>query len=139
MEGPRERPLCFFGIATMEDIDRLRDDILCEVAEAGSPEALEAIRVAALGRRGRLTERMRGLGALDSETRRVAGAALNQAKDEITAALAEAAERLGRAARTAQLAGERADVPLPVLPGPPAGPDAGRIPPTSPTLDEIIA
>ena len=123
----------------MDDIDRLRDEILREVAEAGSPEALEAIRVAALGRRGRLTERMRGLGALDPETRRVAGAALNQAKDAIAAALAEAAERLGRAARTAQLAGERADVTLPVLPGPPGGSDAGRIHPISQTVDEIIA
>jgi len=123
----------------MEEIDRLRDDILREIAEAGSPEALEAIRVAALGRRGRLTERMRGLGALDPETRRIAGAALNQAKDVIAAALAAAGERLGRAARTARLAGERADVTLPVLPGPPAGLDAGRIHPISQTIDEIIA
>jgi phenylalanyl-tRNA synthetase alpha chain len=123
----------------MDDIDRLRDEILREIAEAGSPDALEAIRVAALGRRGRLTERMRGLGALDPETRRVAGAALNQAKDEIAAALAEAAERLGRAARSARLAGERADVTLPVLPGPPAGADVGRIHPISQTVDEIIA
>src|SRR5438552_16184146 len=106
MRGRIDGPFRFFGIGTMEEIDRLRDDILREVAEAGSPEALEAIRVAALGRRGRLTERMRGLGALDPETRRVAGAALNQAKDEITAALAEAADRLGRVARAAQLAGE---------------------------------
>src|ERR1700730_5518417 len=123
----------------MDDIDRLRDDILREAAEAGAPEALEAIRFSALGRRGRLTERMRGLGALDPETRRAAGVALNQAKDLIAAALAEAAERRGRAAGTAQLAGERADVTLPVLPGPPAGSDAGYIHPISQTVDEIIA
>ena len=49
----------------MEEIDRLRDDILREIGEVVSPEALEAIRVAALGRRGRLTELMRGLGTLD--------------------------------------------------------------------------
>src|ERR1700730_14932454 len=102
----------------MDDIDRLRDDILREVAEAGSAEAPEAIRVSALGRRGRLTERMRGLGALDPETRRVAGAALNQAKDEIAAALAAAAERLGRAARTAQLPGEPGDVTTAGVAGP---------------------
>src|SRR2546428_8487370 len=123
----------------MEEIDRLRDEILSEIAEAGSPEALEAIRVAALGGRGRLTERMRGLGALDPEARRAAGAALNEAKDVITAALAEAAERLGRDARSARLAGERADVTLPVLPGPPAGADAGHIHPINQTIDEIIA
>src|SRR5438034_5880610 len=105
----------------MEDADRLRDEVLGEISRAETPDALEAIRVAALGRRGRLTERMRGLGALDPEARRAAGGALNEAKDVIAAALAEAAERLGRAARTAQLAGERADVTLPVLAGPPAG------------------
>src|SRR3984893_17016933 len=118
----------------MDEIDRLRDEILREIREAASPEALEAIRVAALGRRGRLTELMRGLGTLAPEARRDAGAALNAAKDEITAALAEAAERLGRAARAAQLAGERADVTLPVQTG-----ETGRIHPISQTVDEIVA
>jgi len=118
----------------MDEIDRLRDDILREVGEATSPDALEAIRVAALGRRGRLTELMRGLGALAPEARREAGAALNTAKDEIAAALAEAAERLGRAARAERLAGERADVTLPVPTG-----ETGRIHPISQTIDEIVA
>ena len=59
----------------MDEIDRLRDEILREIREAASPEALEAIRVAALGRRGRLTELMRGLGTLAPEARREAGAA----------------------------------------------------------------
>src|SRR5436305_1276113 len=118
----------------MEEIDRLRDDILREIGEAASPEALEAIRVAALGRRCRLTELMRGLGTLAPEARREAGAALNTVKDEIAAALAAAAERLGRAARAERLAGERADVTLPVLTG-----DTGRIHPISQTVDEIVA
>src|SRR5205085_3783501 len=123
-----------FGLPGMEELDRLRDDILREIGEAGSPEALEAIRVAALGRRGRLTELMRGLGALAPEARRDAGAALNTAKDEIAAALAEAAERLGRAARAERLAGERADITLPVLTG-----ETGRIHPFSQTIVEIVA
>ena len=118
----------------MDEADRLRDEILREIREAASPEALETIRVAALGRRGRLTELMRGLGALAPEARREAGAALNAAKDEITTALAEAGERLGRAARATQLVGERADVTLPVQAGEP-----GRIHPISQTIDEIIA
>jgi phenylalanyl-tRNA synthetase alpha chain len=118
----------------MEEADRLRDETLGEISRAGSPEALEAIRVAALGRRGRVTELMRGLGALAPEARRDAGAALNTVKDEITAALAEAGERLGRAARAARLAGERADVTLPVQIG-----ETGRIHPISQTIDEIVA
>ena len=118
----------------MEEADRLRDEVLGEISRADTPEALEVIRVAALGRRGRLTELMRGLGALAPETRREAGAALNAVKDAIAAALAEAGERLGRAARAAQLAGERADVSLPVQTG-----ETGRIHPISQTVDEIVA
>ena len=123
----------------MEDIDQLREETLREVREAGSAEALEAVRVAALGRRGRLTLMMRGLSALDPEARRAAGAALNLAKDEIAAALAEAGDRLRRAARADRLAGERADVTLPVLVGSPGGAEGGRIHPISQTIDEIIA
>src|SRR5204863_3104796 len=118
----------------MEDADRLRDEVLGEISRAETPDALEAIRVAALGRRGRLTELMRGLGTLAPEARREAGAALNTAKDDIAAALAEATGRLGRAARAERLAGERADVTLPVLTG-----ETGRIHPISQTIDEIVA
>ena len=88
--------------------------VLAEIAAARSPEALEEIRVTALGRRGSLTQAMRELGALDPETRRNAGAELNAAKDRIAAALAEAATRLGRAALERRLAAERVDVTLPV-------------------------
>src|SRR5205814_9744011 len=101
----------------MEDADRLRDEVLGEISRAETPDALEAIRVAALGRRGRLTELMRGLGALAPEARREAGAAVNAAKDEIAAALAEAGERRGRAGRAERLAGERAGGTSPVLTG----------------------
>jgi phenylalanyl-tRNA synthetase alpha chain len=123
----------------MEDIDQLREEILREVREAGSSDALEAVRLAALGRRGRLTVMMRSLSALDPEARRIAGAALNLARDKIAAALAEAGDRLRRAALALRLAGERADVTLPVLAGAPGGTESGRIHPISQTIDEIIA
>jgi len=110
------------------------DDILTEIAAAPSPEALEAIRVKVLGRRGSLTLAMRELGRLDPEERRRAGAALNAAKDRVTAALTEATARLGRAALAERLVGERADVTLPV-----AFARTGRIHPISQTIDEIVA
>jgi len=110
------------------------DEVLKEIAAAVSLEALEAIRVNVLGRRGSLTLAMRELGQLDQEERRHVGAALNAAKEKITAALAEATARLGRSALEERLAGERADVTLPV---PLAG--AGRIHPISQTIDEIVA
>src|SRR5258705_1625157 len=118
----------------MTDFDPSSDDILGEIAAAPSPDALEEIRVKVLGRRGSLTLAMRELGAIRPEERRCAGAWLNVAKARITAALAEAAARLGRAALEERLAGERADVTLPV---PFAG--AGRIHPITQTIDEIVA
>ena len=110
------------------------DDAMNEIAAAGSPEALETVRVKLLGRRGSLTLAMRELGRLDPEERRRAGAELNAVKEQITVALAEAAERLNRAALAERLAGERADVTLPVVF---AG--TGRIHPISQTIDEIVA
>jgi phenylalanyl-tRNA synthetase alpha chain len=110
------------------------DNVVEEIAAATSPEALEAIRVKVLGRRGSLTLAMRELGGLGPEERRRAGAALNTAKDRITAALTEATARLGRATLAERLAEERADVTLPT-----GFAVTGRIHPISQTIDEIVA
>ncbi|MBV8120997.1 MAG: phenylalanine--tRNA ligase subunit alpha [Alphaproteobacteria bacterium] len=114
--------------------NRLIETATAEIAVATSLEALDDVRVKYLGRRGSLTLAMRELGALDPAARRSAGAELNAAKDRITTMLAEAAQRLGRAALEQRLAAERADVTLPV---PFAG--DGRIHPISQTIDEIVA
>ena len=118
----------------MAEFDQQSAGILDEIATAASLEALEAIRVAVLGRRGSLTAAMRELGNLDPEARRRTGAELNAAKDRITAALGEAADRLGRAALDDRLATERADVTLPVWFA-----SEGRVHPISQTIDEIVA
>jgi phenylalanyl-tRNA synthetase alpha chain len=122
----------------MSDAALNRDQLLAEIAAAGSPEALEHVRVRLLGRNGALTAAMRGLGGLPPEERRAAGARLNALRDEIAAALAEAGDRLHRTALADRLAGERADVSLPVFVGP-SGAEPGRIHPISQTIDEIVA
>ena len=118
----------------MNDLTPDRDEFLQEIAAARSPEALEQVRVKLLGRSGAITALMRGLGALPAEERREAGAKLNALRDEVAAALGAAGDRLRRAALADRLAGERADVSLPV----PAG-ETGRIHPISQTVDEIVA
>jgi phenylalanyl-tRNA synthetase alpha chain len=118
----------------MAEFDPSSKDILRAIAAAASPEALEEIRVKVLGRRGVLTEAMKALGRLEPEERRRRGAALNRAKEEITQALAAAADRLGRAALERRLAEERADVTLPV-----PFAETGRIHPISQTIDEVVA
>jgi phenylalanyl-tRNA synthetase alpha chain len=118
----------------MASLDSIRDEILRLVAAATSRELLEQARVAALGRRGSVTERMKGLSALAPEARREEGAGLNRLKDEIEAAIAAAASRLEGEALAARLKTERIDVTLPVK----AEPD-GRIHPISQTIDEVVA
>ncbi len=118
----------------MEDLDRLRGEILAAVAEAADLDALERVRVTALGRKGRITGLMKGLGSLDPEARREAGAALNRLKDEVAAAIEEARRRLADAAIEARLARESMDVTLPVRPEP-----RGRVHPITQATDELVA
>jgi phenylalanyl-tRNA synthetase alpha chain len=118
----------------MESLDKIRDAILRLVTGAGSRDALEQVRIGALGRKGSITELMKGLGALAPEARREQGAALNRLKNDVEAALAAAAGRLEDEALNLRLKTERIDVTLPVK-----GDETGRIHPISQTLDEVVA
>jgi phenylalanyl-tRNA synthetase alpha chain len=118
----------------MESLDHIRDEILRLIKSAVSREALDHIRVAALGKKGQVTALMKSLAGLDPEARRAHGAALNRLKDEVEGAIGHAARRLDDEALTARLAGERLDVTLPVR-----AETEGRIHPLSQTIDEVVA
>ena len=118
----------------MESLEHIRDEIMRLIKQAASLDALEQARIAILGRKGRVTELIKGLAGLDAEARRERGAALNRLKDEVEAAIGHATRRLEDAALEARLAGERVDVSLPVR----VEVD-GRIHPISQTIDEIVA
>src|SRR5258708_4135354 len=100
----------------MDDVERIRRELLEAVAVADSRDALEQVRVTALGRKGRVTELMKGLAGLAADARKSAGATLNRLKDDIAAAIDAATGRLAEAELGARLAGERLDVTLPVAP-----------------------
>jgi phenylalanyl-tRNA synthetase alpha chain len=118
----------------MQNLDQTRDDLLAAIARADSLASLDEARVAALGRKGRITDLMKGLGALAPDERRSAGAALNRLKDEIAAAVESAEARLREAEVAQRIATERVDVTLPVRPEP-----QGRVHPISQTIDELVA
>jgi phenylalanyl-tRNA synthetase alpha chain len=118
----------------MESLDSIRADWLRQIAAAASLDALEQIRVAALGRNGQVTGLLKGLGALAPDERKTRGAAVNQLKNEIEAALSTAKAQLDQAALGQRLAQERIDVTLPVK-----AESDGRIHPISQTIDELIA
>jgi phenylalanyl-tRNA synthetase alpha chain len=68
---------------TSESIEVLKDDAIASLDAADSSEKLEAWRVEFLGRRGRLTSVLRGLGSLDIDQRKVVGAAANRLRGEL--------------------------------------------------------
>jgi phenylalanyl-tRNA synthetase alpha chain len=119
---------------TTENLDALRDKLLVEVDAAPDLEALEALRVSALGRQGRITDLMKGLGQVAAEERRERGQALNIVKDAVASAIASRQEALEAIALDARLVEERIDMTLPPRPQP-----EGRIHPISQTIDEMVA
>ncbi|HYD70786.1 phenylalanine--tRNA ligase subunit alpha [Azospirillum sp.] len=115
-------------------MDALKNELLTLVNDAPSLAALDEVRVAALGKKGRITALMKDLGGLSPDERRERGAALNALKDEIAAAIDARKTDLAQAQLAARLEAERIDVTLPVRPE-----VEGRIHPISQTIDEIVA
>jgi phenylalanyl-tRNA synthetase alpha chain len=106
---------------------------LREIADAPDEAALESVRVRYLGRKdGALTTLLKGLTALPATEKPAAGAAINKAKTEIEAALAERERSLRESSRASSLAGEALDL---TLPGRPVR--LGRLHPISRTIRDI--
>jgi len=118
----------------MENPEHLKEALLADVAAAADLDALEQLRVSTLGRKGRITDLMKGLGALDPEARRATGQALNLVKEAVQSAIDARKSDLEDAALDARLVDEAVDVTLPVQYG-----GEGRLHPISQTLDEVIA
>ncbi len=111
----------------------LRAEAEAATAACRAPEDVEAVRVRFLGRKGSLNTILRGLGALPPAERPQVGALANEVKAAIEARLAEAAERVGRAALARRLAEERLDVTMPGR-----GRPRGHVHPLRAVEDEVI-
>jgi phenylalanyl-tRNA synthetase alpha chain len=109
--------------------------LLGDIAGAADVSSIEQVRIAALGKKGRMAELMATLGSLPNDEKKAFGAAVNGVKTRVTEALEARKSLLDRAATTAKLASERADITLPVRAGALA---EGRIHPVSQVFDEII-
>ena len=118
----------------MQSLDAVSSEIIDAIGAADSLDALEAIRIDALGKKGRISLMMRDLGGMDAEARKQAGQALNKVKDEIAAAIDAKQTLLASAALNARLSAERLDVSLPSRPEIDA-----RLHPLSRTIEEVIA
>ena len=118
----------------MDGIAELRAKYLAEVGAAGDPDALESVRLSALGKKGEIALKLRELGRMDPEERKTAGPALNRLKDEIDAALRARKTALEDAALDERLKGEWLDITLPARPRP-----RGSIHPVSQVMEECAA
>jgi phenylalanyl-tRNA synthetase alpha chain len=118
----------------VSDLATLEQKILGEIAAAGDEGALEAVRVAALGKKGSISALLSTLGKMSPDERKTQGAAINLAKDKVTDALAARRDVLKSAALDARLASETIDVTLPVREAPV---ESGRIHPLSQVMDEL--
>ncbi|MBO0661347.1 phenylalanine--tRNA ligase subunit alpha [Jiella sp. MQZ9-1] len=120
----------------MSDTDALESELLAAIEAAGDEAALETIRIAELGKKGRISEMMKGLGKMSPEERKTAGPRLNGLRDAVQGAITTKREALADKAIAARLAAERVDVTLPVRQ---AAAARGRIHPISQVIDEITA
>jgi phenylalanyl-tRNA synthetase alpha chain len=94
---------------TLAEITRSLDDI----GAAESLEALDALRVALLGKNGAITAVLKSLGALPPDERKSLGAEVNRAKESIADAIAARKATLEQASLDRRLASERIDITLP--------------------------
>ncbi len=120
----------------MADLDELQTAILADIAAASDEAALEAVRVATLGKKGSVSALLSGLGKMTPEQRRTEGAAINALKDGVNEALAARRAILKEAALEARLKTETVDVTLPVRQ---RGLSQGRIHPVTQVMDELAA
>jgi len=115
------------------ELETLHRDALAALAAATSDAEVEAIRVGFLGRKGRLTEAVRGLRAVASDERPAVGALLNRIKDDVEARIERALADLRAAERARRVAAERVDV---TAPGRRRA--AGHLHPITQMMEEIV-
>jgi phenylalanyl-tRNA synthetase alpha chain len=118
------------------DLDALENSLLARIGATADEPALEAERIAALGKKGAVSDLLKGLGAMSPAERQIMGPALNGLKERIADAIASRRTVLKEADLLRRLEEERVDVTLPIRPSPL---ETGRIHPVSQVIDEITA
>lgn len=99
-----------------DKLDQLRGTALAEITSSDSQADLNQVRVKWLGKKGPITEVLRGMKDLDPKDRPTIGAKANDLRDELTAAISDKQASLAATALAEQLATETIDVTLPGKP-----------------------
>jgi phenylalanyl-tRNA synthetase alpha chain len=116
----------------MTDLDQLRTDLLGAIDAAAGAEAVEALRVHALGKQGTVTQLLKTLGGMSPDERQSAGPRIHALREAVAGAIAGRKAALETAALDARLAAETLDLTLPAEAAP-----AGSVHPVSQVMDEL--
>ncbi len=116
----------------MNELTKIIEQAKADIEAAGNVADLDQVRIATLGKKGSLTERLKQLGKLPAEERPQAGQAINDAKDILQEAINDRREFLDNERINTRIAGEKVDVTLPGR-----GEDTGSLHPITQTIERI--
>ena len=116
----------------MSDIETVTQSALQSIQSCPTLDELDQLRVNLLGKSGSITSQLKQLGALPPEQRKLAGEAVNRAKEQLAEAIAARKNILEEAAFEHRLASEKIDITLPGR-----GSGRGNLHPVSRTLERI--
>lgn len=117
----------------IEELEVLYKETLSSLSQVSAEKDVNEIRVRVLGRKGSLTQLLKGLGALSEGDRREIGRRANEIKEDLESRIEEAFSRIQEEERKETLEREKIDVTLPGR-----GLPMGRRHPITQTLNEII-
>ena len=118
----------------MIELEQIASQAEAAIAAATELSVLDDLRVEYLGKKGKVTSLLKGLGALSNEERPAAGAKINEVKQSLQAKINQQKEQLETVALNAKLAGETIDVTLPGR-----GEEVGGLHPVTRTMERIEA
>lgn len=116
----------------MTDVATLQSELLATIDAASTLDALEAVRIAALGKQGSVSALLKTMGGMSPEERQVQGPLINGLRETVAGALADQKAALETAALNERLATERLDMTLPAPEAP-----RGTVHPVSQVMDEL--
>ena len=116
----------------MSETQALQAKLVGDIEAAADLDAVEALRVAALGKAGSVTGLLKTLGGMTPEERQVEGPKIHALREAVAEAIATRRATLESAALEAKLAAERLDMTLPAADAP-----RGSVHPVSQVMDEL--
>ena len=96
-----------------EDLERIKSETRERLSKALSPDEINEIRVAVLGKKGQLTQILKGMKSVAPEDRPKVGQMVNETRAKIEEALASSQAQISKKLQDERLAAETIDVTLP--------------------------